>query len=187
MSSTAIYAQGAKIKASNTILSNCGEYLTMLSIGGDYQFIHCTMYNSYNSSERVTPSVWLQNYYIDIYGNTQLRGLSAYFGNTIIYGNIDNELMFVKNENTKFNVKFENCLVKQNNYSSFSEYFTNCIYNIEPMLNAPDRMDYSLLSGSPAIDNGLLSLGKYYPIDRNGNSRILDNKPDIGALEYKVK
>ena len=69
-------------------------YAVVLSIGGAYDFRHCTIGNYWSEGIRQTPSLVLNNYYKDIYGVWQIRELySAYFGNCIIYGNIANELL----------------------------------------------------------------------------------------------
>ncbi len=67
--------------------------LLHLTIGGSYEFYHCTIGNYWEFSTRTTPSLLFNNYYIDINNNVQIRPLNkALFGNCIIYGNKESEI-----------------------------------------------------------------------------------------------
>ena len=99
MTAIGLYAQGAKIEAYNNVIANCGQFAVALTIGGSYSFYHCTLANYWGYSTRTTPSVLLNNYYIDIYSNLQVRPLNeATFGNCIIYGSKESELFLDKKE-----------------------------------------------------------------------------------------
>ena len=50
---------------------------------------------------------------------------------------------------------------------------------VDPTLTSPSTYDYTLKSGSPAID---AATGSTTTIDRNGKTR--DSKPDLGAFEF---
>jgi hypothetical protein len=88
MTSAGIYAQGSTIEAFNNLITNCGQFAVALTIGGSYEFYHCTIGNYWGFSTRTTPSLLLNNYYVDVNSNIQVRPISkALFGNCIIYGN----------------------------------------------------------------------------------------------------
>jgi len=182
MSVAGIYAQGAKIKASNTIIANCGQYAVILSIGGNYEFLHCTLGNYWNETYRKTPSLVLNNYYIDNLDRLQLRPLeNAYFGNCIIYGNNEEELLLDKNANAVFNFKFENCLLKTKLNTSNTTNYVLCKINQDPMFSNSEINDLKLLAGSPAIGSGSSAIGALVPFDLLGKPR--GSNPNMGVYE----
>lgn len=189
MNVAGIFAQGSTIKAWNCIIANCGRFAIALTIGGNYEFYHCTIYNTWYYTNRQTPSVLINNYYQDIYGNIQVRPLEkAYFGNCIIYGNKETEVIIDNFPNSPiFNFQFENCLIKiSNNTNTQNQSNWNNIYkNEHPKLKDPNNENFELDSLSFCIDKGSFNVGSFFPIDYKGNSRILDLKPDLGAFEFQ--
>ncbi|MEI7595480.1 MAG: right-handed parallel beta-helix repeat-containing protein [Bacteroidota bacterium] len=189
MSGAAILAQGSKIHAENCVFANCGQYAVALTIGGNYEFYHCTIGNYWNVNTRQTPSLVLNNYYKDIHNTSINRPLEkAYFGNCIIYGANANEIGLDNSGETAFNFKFENCLIaidpKVN--TSDANNYVNIIKNENPGFADTDQKinNFKLNSGSPAIDKGDISLGTNYPLDIEGASRTTDIAPDLGAYEF---
>jgi len=91
-SAVGILATNYNITDTNSVISNNGQYNILIKGGGKYQFNHTTIANYWSQSTRQTPAVYLQNYYTDVNGNTQVRSIdSANFYNCIIYGNNDVE------------------------------------------------------------------------------------------------
>jgi hypothetical protein len=189
MSLAGLFAQGSTVLANNSVFSNCGLYAVILSIGGAYDFRHCTIGNYWSESSRTSPSLVLNNYYKDVYGTWQVRELyDAYFGNCLIYGNIEKELMLDSYyEDLKyFKYKFENCLIRTELPTNNTNYYTDCIINLDPLFNntTVPKNDLSINENSPARDKGKTSVSALIPLDILGNSRISDVGPDIGAYEY---
>ena len=182
MSTAGIYAQGSFIQAENDVVSNCGVHALILSIGGSYDFKHCTFANYWDYSTRQTSSVVLNNYYKDINGNTQIRDLTkADFGNCIIYGNIDEELFLDKNASGLFNFKFNHCLLKTAHDITNATFYDTCLKNADPLFENTTTNDYMLQYNSPAIDTGDLGIAAQVPLDIRGSSRTA--APDLGAYE----
>jgi hypothetical protein len=78
---------------------------------------------------------------------------------------------------------FDHCLTRIDedslDYSS-DPLFTSIINNESPMLDSlfmPDSL-------SPVIDAGLADHAVLIPLDLNGNSRLEDDAPDLGAIEW---
>jgi hypothetical protein len=189
MSVVGLFTQEAFVKADNCLIANCGQYAVVLSIGGCYEFYHCTIANYWGFTNRSTPSLVLNNYYEDIYGNINIRPLEkAIFGNCIIYGNRDEEILLDEFPGTGqfFSYKFDHCLVRTDN-SVFDNddplHFVDIIKNLDPNFVSTWEYDYRLDTLSPAKDNGDINIGNLFPLDINGISRIADGKPDIGAYE----
>ncbi len=182
MSVSGIYAQGANIKANNTVVANCGQYGIVLSIGGNYEFLHCTIGNYWNYNLRKTPSVVLSNYYEDANDVIHLRPLeNAYFGNCIIYGNNEEELLLDKKANATFNFKFDHCLIRTILNTSNAANYVQCKINQDPLFENTAVNNLELKSGSPAIGSGSPTIGALVPVDLNGNTRATN--PNMGAFE----
>ncbi len=185
MNVAGLYGAGAHIIAENSVFSDCGQYTAALLYGGLYDFKHCTFANYYSGS-RQSSSLALNNYFtyannqeIDVY---DVRAFDAYFGNCIIYGNLSEELMLDVNLNYG-NYLFDHCLVKTGENTE-NERFTNVINNQDPQFIDPyDTYDFRLDSLSPAINAGRIELGQQVPVDFDGNNRLTDEGPDLGAFE----
>ncbi|MDY6800998.1 MAG: hypothetical protein SVU94_07215 [Bacteroidota bacterium] len=186
MTAIGLYAQGSTIEAHNNVIGNCGQLAVALTIGGSYSFYHCTIANYWGYSIRTTPSVLLNNYYIDVDNNIQTRPLNkAIFGNCIIYGNKESELFLDKEETENFNFLFDHTLIKVDEDFSTADnnYFKNIIVNNDPKFQSPYDNNYELDTLSVAKDYGSLEYGNLFPLDINLNNRINDNGPDLGAFE----
>lgn len=187
MNAAGIFGQGTYIIASNCIIANCGQYAAALTIGGSYEFYHCTIYNTWMYSNRQTASVILNNYYQDINGNIQVRPITkANFGNCIIYGNKENEVEFDSVPlQGLFTYKFQNSLIKIDpayNTNNLSRWI-NIYKNENPSLKNPDYEDYSLDTLSFAKDKGDLGIGNLFQLDYKMNNRLNYGLPDLGAFE----
>ncbi len=197
MSSVGLLARGSRILGVNNLIYNCGSSALALTIGGSYEFYHCTIANSWGyAPSRTDPSVYMSNYYF--YNDTlpsggveqraEVRDIEkAYFGNCIIWGDQNNELDIDKySEGGELNYFFDHCLGKFNpeDFELDEEKIPGLINNEAPMFISRSDYDFQLDTLSPAIDAGKVSVGNLYPVDKNGNSRVDDEKPDIGAFEY---
>lgn len=191
MSAAALYAQGAIIRGNNCVFANCGQYTAALTIGGLYSFKHCTFANYWSNSNRRDASLLLNNYYVDINNVVQVRHLdSAYFGNCVIYGSEENEILYDSSSfGGNFNVFFEHSLLKIDpelkTNSAF--HYKNIIKNqgYDPGFESISENNYNLTTGSVLINKGNASIGNMYPNDLNGNPRNIDAAPDLGAYELK--
>lgn len=190
MTYAGIYAQGSTIEAYNNLITNCGRFAIALTIGGSYEFYHCTIGNYWGFSTRTTPSVLLNNYYIDINNIVQTRDLNkALFGNCIIYGNKESEIVIDKSSDNDYelNYKFDHTLIKVDSDFSTSnpENFESIIVNQDPKFKDPYNGDFELDTLSVAKDKGADNYGLMFPLDFNHESRISDSHPDLGAFERK--
>lgn len=187
MTSVGIYAQGSTIEAYNNLISNCGQFALALTLGGSYEFYHCTIGNYWGYSTRTTPSVFLNNYYIDVNGNVQVRPMNqAIFGNCIIYGNKESEVVIDKfDEASVLNFKFDHTLIRVDDEFSTSntERFESVLVNIDPKFIDPHEGDFEIDTLSVVKDYGKPEYGDMFKFDLNMNNRTLDNGPDLGAFE----
>ncbi len=186
MSSVGIFGRGTHLEGENLLVKNCGDLSLLLDLGGSYSFKHCTFANYWNSSVRKFPNVILKNYYESLEGAIITRDLTqAYFGNCILWGNLEGEVFFDENTDAQFNPVFENSMLKVD--SDFDRNdpnrFLNSSFNLYPKFEDPFQDEFQLDTLSPAQNAGLNSIGLDIPFDLKGDSRAADAGPDIGCYE----
>jgi hypothetical protein len=192
MSRWGLFTVGYRVTASNSVFANCAENTAFLSVGGVYDFRHCTFANYWNKSVRLDPSFTLSNHLIvpDAGGNpvTLIGNMEAYFGNCIIYGSLSEEFIAAKVDGADLNYLFDHCILKTQYDISDPEHFLNSWKNTDPKFRHANLNDYRLDTLSPAIDIGSLdvitSSVTDLTYDLDGNPRNIDAGPDLGAFEF---
>jgi hypothetical protein len=106
-----LYAKTAKIQAENLVINNAGISTLACTLGGSYEFKHCTFNNNWASSRQ--NAVLLNNYYKDENNVVTAFALDqADFKNCIIYGSNTYELSLDKSNDAAFNFSFSKCVLK---------------------------------------------------------------------------
>lgn len=183
MSTACLFAQGAKIVATNCLFANAKYYSALLSIGGYYVFKHCNFVNFWNTSHRSSSLLALNNYYKDINGNIQIRPISVYMGNCIVYGDQEEEILIDKHPGIdNFFLTLDHCLLRTK-YNLGDSIFINCIRNKDPEFRNHSIGDFRLQNNSPCIDAGKINISWGINNDLSGGPRIANGVPDIGAYE----
>jgi hypothetical protein len=196
MAYAGLFAIKSKITAFNNLVANCGFYAVALVVGGDYQFYHTTIANywgSYASKPRSSASLVISNVLIieDSKGGTTVYNgdlVNATFGNSIVYGNIQQEIELGDNYKNKFNYFFENCIlqVADTFNTSNKNHYSNIIRGpkADPEFIDPYKeYNYQLDTLSPAKDAGKIEIGDKYEFDLLNKDRTADKAPDLGAYE----
>jgi hypothetical protein len=190
--STAFYGNGSFVQANNSVFANSGEFLSYLSIGGFYRFLHCTFANYWNHSNRSTPSMVFNDYYVAANGSLQIRPLTAYFGNCIVYGNMDTEIGFdTVTSGNYVSLTMDHCVLKidDETFNSSSQFYPNLKKNLDPGFKDIDNNYYKIDSLSPAFDWGDAAITNQYPailgwdIEHNARPDLHSLIPDAGAYE----
>jgi hypothetical protein len=180
MSLAGIYGQGAAIEGDNLLVANCETATVALTLGGKYKFTNSTFVNYWSYTARRSPSVILNNWYEDVYGNIQLRPLLlAEFDNCIIYGSMEEELLFDITDMTDFNPVFNNCLIRTKRDAS--AIFSESIQNENPQFIDFEKANYHIKDDSPARNAGNYT---YISIPYDLDNVPRGNPPSIGAYEY---
>ena len=177
-----------RVVSTNSVFANCAAH-TFLGVGGVFDFRHCTFANYWSGSVRQVQSFVLANTYEFGSGYVIQSNLAdAYFGNCIAYGNLDDEVYFSNTNELDFNFKFDHCNLKTEMDLSNTDLFVNCQKNSDPLFIDYTMDNYRLDTLSPVIDAGDLEVVNQSQIDisndLDGNSRISDNGPDLGAYEF---
>jgi hypothetical protein len=195
MSVAGIFAQSSTILASNCLIANCGSWCVSITLGGSYEFYHCTLSNNFGIGTRTEPALRLNNFFI-YEGAAYVYNLyNALFANCIITGSRPMEIEFLNTIQNKpvpgqFNYVFDHCLVAVDTMNtSDAAKWIDIIKNVSPRFDSLTYTfrDYSLDTLSPAKDKGNLFFAKFFPLDIKGNNRLSDDGPDIGAYERVEK
>lgn len=195
MSGYGIFTKFYRIKAGNCMVSDCGKNTLFISTGGHYDFRHCTFADFWNNSVRIEPSVTVSNYIVldtdgdGIYETTYLGDLQrAYFGNCILYGGLDEEIILAGDDAVSFNYFFDHCLLKTELDISDPAYFSSCYKNEDPLFLNTETNEYHPDTLSFVIDRGSMNIIDASDLnlqnDLEGNSRVADAGPDLGAYEF---
>ncbi|GAB4312923.1 MAG: hypothetical protein Kow00127_03650 [Bacteroidales bacterium] len=191
MSRWGLFTIGYRVIAGNSVFANCSEQTAFLTVGGNYDFRHCTFAGYWNSSVRLEPSVVVSNnltyYNADGQAITLLGDLYARFGNCLITGNLDEELQFSNDASVQFDLQFDHCGLTT--LQEFSDpLFVNCFRNPDPKFVNVQWNNYRLDTLSAAINKGLPEIVTGgildLTLDADGNSRMEDEAPDLGAYEF---
>ncbi len=192
MSHDGILARGSSIDAYNLVIGDCGNSCLELLYEGSYTFNHCTFANYWFSgfSNRRTPALFIANYfaYKDDNGieHIEARDIEeATFRNCIIYGSNAHEIIVSKSPDGILNYTFDRCLTKmdENKYNFHQDPNFIAITNEKDPLFDSLHVSYELDTLSPAIDIAYFDYSISFPLDKKGDNRFADGKPDLGAFE----
>ena len=189
-SSFGILGRATSITAENLVINNSGQSSFAGTLGGKYNFTHCTVANYWNSGFRDLPALLLNDFNQLGDGTVQVNDLTeANFNNCIIYGNDDPEFLLESAGSASvFNFKFTNCLLRFNNSTlantglyqfGDTSLFENCVFNADPNFKSPFENDMRICPNSGADSEA----NTLFPgTDILGINRDVTN-PDIGAYE----
>jgi len=184
MSVSGLSSLGASIYAENTVISHCGYYCAFIAMGGDYTLIHCTMANHWDYSNRVSPAVYISDFYD--YNEKRYAGelVKAGFYNSVVTGRKETEIYIESNDEEKLNIEFVNCLVKSGDQLGYP--CENCILNLDPLFVSWSEYDFRPDTLSPLINAGSYYYADMVPFDLHGYNRLADEGPDLGAYEKQT-
>ncbi len=190
-----ILGRNTSIKGENVVVNNSGQSSFAGSMGGKYNFTHCTLANYWDNSFRQFPSVLLNNFVIDADNNAVLTDLDeANFNNCIIYGNDNPEILLDEIEDTtvSFNFKFTNCLIRfEDTNNSFTgpnydlndtNHYEGNIFNQNPDFKDSSLNQLIIGDGSAAINKGNIIFSSQVPFDILNVNRT--TAPDLGAYQH---
>lgn len=185
-----ILGRATSITAENVVLNNSGQSSVGLTVGGDYNFTHCTIANYWNNSFRQFPALLVNDFVVLADNSVQTNDLTAAnFNNCIIYGN-DNPEFILDDQGSVFNYKFNNCLLRFDNNTlegtgnyMFDDtmFYENNIFNVDP--DFEDPFENLMRIGENSGANGIAdpAFSAFVPFDIIGTAR--GATPDSGAYE----
>ncbi|WP_298305330.1 hypothetical protein [Flavobacterium sp.] len=157
-SNVGILGRDAQITGSNLVVNYCGEASLAATLGGSYNFTHCTFNNNWNSSSQV--AVLLSNY-LETSTTLYISDLNAAnFNNCIIYGSNQIEMFLDKKTEAPslFNYKFNHCLIKFNNINN--QFTNNPMYNFSDTSPTSNYTSCSIATNSSTFNPKFKNVAK---------------------------
>ena len=192
MSGDVLNVRMSKVFVGNSQLTNASGNCVTLR-GGHSTFVHCTIANFYSFTGGRGVALDFSNND----GEVRLPLYRAAFYNSVITGYSDDEIMGGKSdryEEDAFNYLFHNCLLNTPKYED--EKVQNCLWDNDDFEVSRDKnffpefdfkqliFNFGLVTTSQAVHTADADIThKYYPQDRLGRSRSLDEGPDMGCYE----
>ncbi|TGD58262.1 choice-of-anchor Q domain-containing protein [Flavobacterium humi] len=190
-----ILARTGKVSGENIVINKAGQFALACTLGGSYDFKHCTFTNYWTGSSRQSPAVLLDNTFND--GTTLFVAdlVQANFANCIIFGSNNIEIGLNKNALEDFNYNIHHCLIRFND--SGNQFSSNPLYDFadtpanpnnnvisyyltfnDPKFKNTAKNDLHIQTGSAAIGKGDTAI--VVPTDADGKPRTA-SPPDVGA------
>lgn len=161
-SAAGILSENYRIKSTNLLVANCGQYCVALTGGGEYHFNHSTLANYWNYDVRQDPAFIMTNTFQDLSGNVQVRDIaSSTFRNGIIHGNNTNEFELAFDSQLEPILHFDHFLFRTDQATSDPTRFDQgSVYrNQDPGFVAPTDGDFHLKANAFVIGKGLDQFG----------------------------
>lgn len=171
------------IVANNCLISNCGTNVG-ITLGGNYQFTHCTIASFSNLYIQHKNPVFFASNFSRINNQVVTAPFNASLTNCIIWGDfgtVENEIVTSRQGNGTFNLSIVHTLFKAARDPDHST-FTNVLRNTSPAfdsINISRRIfNYRLKANSPALNKGIITS---ITTDLEGKPRV--GLPDLGCYE----
>jgi len=185
-SAAGILSRNYRIRATNLLLGDCGQFAVALTGGGQYAFDHMTVANFWNFGIRNDPSFFMNNTYAAINNTLQVREIGAStFTNSIITGANVNEFKLDFNNQLAPVLNFSHLLVRTDQ-STTGDFFPNqsSLYrNQSPGFRDVPGRDFRLLESAFARNRGTGGGNPDAASDMDGTFRS-DGQPDLGCYEF---
>ena len=172
-----------KATIGNSQISNAG-YNCVNLIGGDYEFVHCTLANYFSWNVKRGAALQFSNHL----NNEPYPLYNASFYNCLIAGSSSDELYgsALANDDVPFNYYFSHCLI--NSIVDEGEQLYNITWkkddNFILMDSRTQEYNFDLTADSEAINTGDIEAAQRFPVDLKGRLRLADEAPDAGCYEW---
>ena len=175
MGNSGILCFSSDLYAENILVNNCIELNCGNIAGGNYIYRHCTFANYSFNFIRQTPSFFISDNIILDDNSSIIEDVYIEIQNSIIDGNMEDELFFDLDGGANSFFVFNNSMFK----STIAELDTlGNILNKNPEFVDPSRYNYRLDTLSPAKD-----MGVFVGVDHDLDNNQRDELPDLGAYE----
>lgn len=172
-----ILAFTSDLEVNNTLINNCELGSVGNFAGGNYTYNHCTLANFSFDFFRQDPTATFSDNIV-LGDNSLLVGdLNLNVTNSIIYGNLQEELLLSITGETDSEVRLRNNIIRTRDETF--EIGGNLL-DQDPRFIDPREFNFRLDTLSPAKDAGL-EIGILIDLD----GAVRDENPDIGAYERK--
>ncbi|WP_330444190.1 hypothetical protein [Flavobacterium sp. C4GT6] len=190
-----LLSRNSTIYGENVVINSAGQAAFAGTLGGIYQFRHCTFANYFNSFNQVPV---LLSDYLETEDAILVNNFNASFENCIMYGSSNFGILFDRVGDLPFEYTFTNCFIKFidniNRFTNDPMYnfgnqslFTGCTIaqnstTYKPFFEDPNNNKLNISDESAANALGKPSVAAIVPNDIVQTQRNL-NVPDAGAYE----
>jgi hypothetical protein len=182
-SAAGILSRNYRIRSTNLLVGDCGQYGVALTGHGEYVFNHTTIANYWSYAIRQTPAFILTNSF-----NGETRQITnSQFLNGIIWGSNGNEFQLDISDPGGQDLIFDRYVLRTDQPTDNTQLFPNQgqIYrNNDPRFVDANARNFDIQSNSPAVDQATVVPGDVVSITDIDNSIRCGNGPDLGAYEY---
>lgn len=185
-SAAGILSENYRIKSTNLLVANCGQYCVALTGGGKYDFNYSTIANYWTYDVRQEPAFILTNTFTDITGATQVRDVEmSRFRNGIIYGNNTNEFQLAFDSQLEPSFTFSNYLFRTDQSTVGTHFDPSTIYrNQEPGFRNANAGDFHIgFLAPPAFPVGKGVVTTDDPVSNFDLEGTFRTSPDLGCYE----
>ncbi|CAN5831582.1 hypothetical protein BH24BAC1_BH24BAC1_11290 [soil metagenome] len=189
-----ILSWAGNVRATNTLIANCGDNAVVGLGGGTYEFIHCTIANYYTEAVRKSPAFAFDTEWERHEAPNVVGPLSVKVQNSIIWGNqTDGEEILILEEGKRtlqtVQLTFEHNILRTGLYKELLSTSTDQIRQNKlsedarfPRFKSTQQADFRLDKTSPAIEAALPLPGLRTDLEGKPRKEL---KPDIGAYEWR--
>lgn len=178
MSGLGIAALATNITLTNTLITNCGGGLFSGRSGGNYVFTHCTLANFNQDYFQGAPALLISNVY-NANGREARHPLYWQMRNSVIWGNLPDEILVFSDPTTGFTADITYCVLKTNQATTFEATGNQLYARQEPLFANPET-----LSLQPDSLSLLINAGTPTDVQTDITGQPRNSLPDIGAYEY---
>jgi len=173
---------GGKIRGDNLLVHNNNFYGFFLLEGGDYNFSHCHFLGYGTDGNQ--PAVAIKNYFTRSDGITYIGGINeGTINNSVLYGNGENQLVYdtiTQGGAVPIVYDYQYNLIQLETPIVGNPGFSNNIWNLNPLFNNLEELDYKFPTNSPLNNAGGALFNNFFDIEENPRDPTF---PDIGAFE----
>ncbi|MDD5183793.1 MAG: right-handed parallel beta-helix repeat-containing protein [Paludibacter sp.] len=185
-----LVVQNGNVTVSNTEISNSSSYSVYLN-GGKHTFIQSTIANYFNNSS-VQPVSRDKKPAVMIMDLNRIAPMETVFKNCIITGSSENEFSLATQFIDQYKGIFDHCYIRKTDSLNIAQFtnirwfekndtvFKSINYDVEKNT----YFDFTPDSISPVRGIADPSVASQFPLDLNGNNRMIGNKPDLGAYQW---
>lgn len=188
-----ILARTGTINGHNVVINNCGQAGLACSLGGNYNFSHCTFANYWPRPNQVPVSIDNGD------GSAPFALTNARFDNCIIYGSSSYGISLKKEGTDAFPFTFNHCLIKFFDFGQFQTHplypiantadYPGCIITKTSSTNLPDFLQPQ--NNKLQIGEASAAKGTADPTIATGTKDILGNDRtatswDMGAYNFVI-
>lgn len=123
----------------------------------------------------------------------RVASMETIFKNCVISGSIENEFTLATRSPEQYPGIFDHCYIRRPDKLILPQ-FTNITWSVAKdtvfksiHYDVEKKTYYNFMPDSVSPVRGMadLTVARQFPLDLNGNDRLINNKPDIGAYQWQ--